>query len=160
TDEHPDPKPAAQYAGLWDCSQDLRSAQVGRTRSKLCRNTNSFVACSSASRLDVLAPGAVFPGIRSQFTYPAAYGDLLTALLALIALFAVTRHSRFARPFVAIFNIVGTLDLLDAIVLATINNAAPYMGPAYWIPAFWVPALLVTHYVVFVLLGKRWNGPM
>jgi hypothetical protein len=34
------------------------------------------------------------------------------------------------------------------------------MGPAYWIPAFWVPALLVTHYVVFVLLGSRWVGPM
>jgi hypothetical protein len=33
-------------------------------------------------------------------------------------------------------------------------------GPAYWIPAFWVPALLVTHYVIFVLLGKRWYGPM
>ena len=51
-------------------------------------------------------------------------------------------------------------DLIDAILLATINNAAPYMGPAYWIPAFWVPGLLVTHYVVFVLLGKRWTGPM
>jgi hypothetical protein len=55
---------------------------------------------------------------------------------------------------------VGTLDLIDAISLATINNAAPFIGPAYWIPAFWVPALLVTHYVVFVLLGKRWTGPM
>jgi hypothetical protein len=29
-----------------------------------------------------------------------------------------------------------------------------------WIPAFWVPALLVTHFVVFVLLGRRWYGPM
>src|SRR5262249_28916663 len=34
------------------------------------------------------------------------------------------------------------------------------ISPAYWIPAFWVPALLVTHYVVFVVLGKRWSGPM
>jgi len=31
------------------------------------------------------------------------------------------------------------------------------MGPAYWIPAFWVPLLLVTHYVTFVLLGRRWQ---
>jgi hypothetical protein len=64
------------------------------------------------------------------------------------------------RPLVALFNIVGTLDLIDAITLATIYNAAPLMGPAYWIPAFWVPALLVTHYIVFLLLGKRWTGPM
>ena len=107
-----------------------------------------------------LAPGAVFPSIPQQFTYPAAFGDLLAAVLALIAIPAVVRRSRLARPLVGLFNIEGTLDLIAAITLATINDAAPYMGPAYWIPAFWVPALLVTHYVVFVLLGKRWNGPM
>jgi hypothetical protein len=107
-----------------------------------------------------LAPGAVFPGIPQQFTYPAAFGDLLAALLALIAIPAVVRQSGLARPLVGLFNIEGTVDLIAAISLATINEAAPYMGPAYWIPAFWVPALLVTHYVVFVLLGRRWAGPM
>jgi hypothetical protein len=107
-----------------------------------------------------LAPGAVLPDIPRQFTYPAAYGDLLAAVLALIAIPAVMRQSRFARPLVGLFNIEGTLDLMVAITLATIYQASPYMGPAYWIPAFWVPALLVTHYVVFVILGKRWTGPL
>jgi hypothetical protein len=107
-----------------------------------------------------LAPGAVFPGIPGQFTYPAAFGDLLAAVLALIAIPAVVRQSSLARPLVALFNVVGTIDLITAISLATIYRAAAYMGAAYWIPAFWVPALLVTHYVVFVLLGRRWYGPM
>ena len=107
-----------------------------------------------------LAPGAVFPGIPQQFTYPAAFGDFIAAVLALVAIPAVVRQSRLARPLVGLFNLEGTLDLIAAISLATIYEAAPYMGPAYWIPAFWVPALLVTHYVVFVLLGSRWNGPM
>jgi hypothetical protein len=107
-----------------------------------------------------LASGAVFPGIPAQFAYPAAVGDLITAVLALIAILAVVSRSSLARPLVGLFNVVGTLDLIDAIVLATIYDAAPHMGAAYWIPAFWVPALLVTHYVVFVLLGKRWYGPM
>lgn len=107
-----------------------------------------------------LAPGAVYPGMPQEFAYPAALGDLLAAVLALIAIPAVVGQSRLARPLVGLFNIEGTLDLMVAILLATLNNAAPYMGPAYWIPAFWVPALLVTHYVVFVLLGKRWSGPM
>ena len=107
-----------------------------------------------------VAPGAVYPGIPKQFAYPAAAGDLLAAVLALVAIPSVVRRSRFARPLVALFNTVGTLDLIVAISLATINNAAPYMGPAYWIPAFWVPALLVTHYVVFIILGKRWRGPL
>jgi hypothetical protein len=107
-----------------------------------------------------LAPGAVDPGIPEQFAYPAAFGDLIAAVLALVAIAGVVRRSWFARPLVGLFNVVGTIDLLIAISLATIYGAAPYMGAAYWIPAFWVPALLVTHYVVFVLLGRRWTGPM
>jgi hypothetical protein len=107
-----------------------------------------------------LAPGAVLPGLPEQFAKPAAFGDLLAAILALVALAAVVPRSSLARPLVGLFNIVGTIDLISAISLATIYAAAPYMGPAYWIPAFWVPALLVTHYVIFVLLGKRWYGPM
>jgi hypothetical protein len=107
-----------------------------------------------------LAPGAVYAGIPSQFAAPAAFGDLLTAVLALIALAAVSARAGIGRQLVALFNIAGTLDLIDAITLATLYNAAPLMGPAYWIPAFLVPALLVTHYIVFLLLGKRWTGPM
>jgi len=107
-----------------------------------------------------LAPGAVYYGMPQEFAAPAAYGDMLAAALALIAIAAVTGKSRLGRPLVALFNIEGTLDLILAITLATIYDAAPFMGPAYWIPAFWVPALLVTHYIVFRLLGKRWIGRM
>src|SRR6266487_1191449 len=70
-----------------------------------------------------LAPGAVSPGLPAQFAYPAAFGDLIAAVLALIALAAVVRRSRFARPLVALFNVEGTLDLLLAISLATIYGA-------------------------------------
>ena len=107
-----------------------------------------------------LAPGATYPGIPTSFAYPAALGDLVAAVLALVALIGVLRASRFARLLVALFNVQGTLDLVAAIVLATVYDASPHMGAAYWIPAFWVPALLVTHYIVFVLLGRRWIGPM
>jgi hypothetical protein len=107
-----------------------------------------------------LAPGAVYYGMPREFAVPAAYGDLLAAVLALIAIAAVTWKSPVARPLVALFNIEGTLDLAIAITLATTHDAAPFMGPAYWIPAFWVPALLVTHYIVFLLLAKRWTGAM
>lgn len=104
-----------------------------------------------------LTRGATYPGIPPQFTYPAALGDFITAILAFSAIFPVLRGSAIARPMVWLFNIVGTLDLLDAITLATIHNAPPFMGPAYWIPAFWVPALLVTHFVTFVILIKHWS---
>lgn len=105
-----------------------------------------------------LARGATYPGIPPEFAYPAAFGDLLAALLALIAIPAVAKNARSARPLVWLFNIEGTLDLVAAMTLATVYGVQPYMGPAYWIPAFWVPALLVTHSVAFVVLRRYWKG--
>jgi len=103
-----------------------------------------------------LAPGATYAGIPSRFAYPAALGDFLAAILALAALPAVLRSARLAKPLVWLFNLEGTVDLMAAIVLATVYDASPFMGAAYWIPALWVPALLVTHYLTFVLLRRPW----
>ena len=105
-----------------------------------------------------LAPGAADSGIPAQFAYPAALGDLLTAMLALVSIPAVAMGSAGARALVWVFNLVGSIDLLTAITLATAYGAPPYMGAAYWIPAFWVPALLVTHYVTFVILIRYWTA--
>jgi len=104
-----------------------------------------------------LAAGATYPGVPAQFAYPAAFGDLVAALLALAAIPAVAGNWRGARLLVWIFNVEGTVDLIAAITLATIYDASTYMGPAYWIPAFWVPALLVTHYITFVVLLRYWR---
>ena len=106
-----------------------------------------------------LAPGATYAGIAPEFAYPAALGDFVASILALLALPAVLKSHRSAQALVWIFNLEGTVDLLAAIVLATYYDASPQMGPAYWIPAFWVPALLVTHYLTFKILldRRRWH---
>ena len=101
-----------------------------------------------------LMRGAVYPGMPAGFAWPAALGDLIAAVLAFASLVAVVRKHPAARVLVWAFNVEGTLDLLDAIVLSTAYGAPIYMGAAYWIPAFWVPALLVTHYVTFVVLRR------
>ncbi len=102
-----------------------------------------------------LTRGATYPGLPPQFAYPAAFGDLLTAIIALMTIPIVLRGSSLARAAVWVFNIFGTIDLLVAIALATIYNAPVAMGPSYWIPAFWVPLLLVTHYITFLVLRER-----
>ena len=104
-----------------------------------------------------LAPGATYTGIPPQFAYPAAFGDLLAAILALASIPLVAKNLRSGRILVWVFNVAGSLDLLAAIALATVYGASAYMGPAYWIPAFWVPALLVTHYITFIILWKYWT---
>jgi hypothetical protein len=102
-----------------------------------------------------LTRGAVLPGMPLEFARPAAWGDFATAILALAALGLVRRDFRSARPLLWTFNIVGTVDLVVAITLATTFRAPFYMGAAYWIPAFWVPLLLVTHGITFVVLFDK-----
>jgi hypothetical protein len=102
-----------------------------------------------------LTPGAIYSGMPPQFAYPAAFGDLITAVLAFVAIPFVLRESVAARSLLWIFSLFGTMDLIAAISLATIYNAPVHMGPSYWIPAFLVPSLLVTHYIVFIILIRR-----
>ena len=61
-----------------------------------------------------LTSGATYAGIPPQFAYPAAFGDLLAALLALVAIFALVRNAGSARFLVWVFNVEGTLDLFNA----------------------------------------------
>lgn len=105
-----------------------------------------------------LTRGATYPGLPREFAYPAALGDLVSAALAFVSVFLVVGGSPKGRLLVWVFNLVGTVDLVVAIALATIHGAPPYMGPAYWIPAFWVPSLLVTHYITFVILLRHWRN--
>ena len=96
-----------------------------------------------------MTSGAVYEGMPAQFAFFAGIGDFLTALLALFALYAIRRDKPFKLKAMWVFNVVGTIDLINAISMGAIYNIGPYMGASYWIPSFWVPALLVTHYIVF-----------
>lgn len=102
-----------------------------------------------------LVPGVVSPEMPSAFARDAAWGDLVTAILAVIALAAL--RTRFAAPLVWLFNIVGSLDLLNAFYQGAIVSLADNpgaMGAAYYLPVFGVPLLLVTHVLVFRLLMR------
>jgi hypothetical protein len=104
-----------------------------------------------------LSPGAVYPGVPPEFAWPAAIGDLIAALLALACIWALRTRPAAATVLLWVFNVEGSVDLLAAITLATVYDAEPFMGPAYWIPAFWVPALLVTHVVTAIVLLRHGN---
>ena len=49
------------------------------------------------------------------FAIPAAYGDLVAAILAGVATLALAARAPWAIPIVWVFNVWGTLDLLHAI---------------------------------------------
>ena len=99
-----------------------------------------------------LVPGVVAQPLPSAFATPAAYGDLVTGMLALLALIALRTGWAGALALVWLFNIVGTADLLNALRHV---NVAPAFGAAWYIPTFLVPLLLVTHFMIFVRLFRR-----
>jgi hypothetical protein len=100
-----------------------------------------------------LVPTVVGPALPAAFAVPAAYGDLLAALLALLAIAALRMEWSFAVALVWIFNLVGTLDLINAFYQGMRNNVQ--LGAAYFIPTFMVPALFVTHAMIFAMLTRR-----
>ncbi len=99
-----------------------------------------------------LVPGVVVQPLPAAFAIPAAYGDLVTGVLALLALIALRTGWVGAVVLVWLFNIVGTVDLLNALRQA---NVVVDFGAAWYIPTLFVPLLLVTHFMIFVRLLKR-----
>ena len=103
--------------------------------------------------LAFLVPGVVSPELPGAFAQPAAYGDLATSLLALLAI--ATLGSRLGTIIVWVFNIVGTVDLFTAFYQGDrlgVGMSPGLQGAAYFIPTVLVPLLLVTHVLVFRLL--------
>ena len=106
--------------------------------------------------LSFLVPGVVAASLPSAFAAPAAYGDLIAALLAIAAILALTNRASWAIPLVWLFNVWGAGDLLNAFYQAQIRvGIGPgSLGAAFYIPTLVVPPLLVIHGLIFRLLAK------
>lgn len=106
--------------------------------------------------LAFLVPGVVSPDLPSAFAHPAAYGDLIAAILALLSLLLLSSKAGVAIAW--IFNLWGSADLFNAFYQA--NRAgllAGQLGAAYFIPTFIVPLLLITHGLAFRILLQHEN---
>ena len=99
-----------------------------------------------------LVPGVVDQPLPPDFANPAAYGDLATGVLALLAMVALRAQWSVALGLVWLFNVVGTVDLANALRHV---DVAPGFGAAWYIPTMVVPLLLVTHFLIFKQLLVR-----
>jgi hypothetical protein len=106
--------------------------------------------------LSFLVPGVVSPSLPSAFAAPAAYGDLVAALLAAAATIALSRRAPLATSLVWLFNLRGAADLLFAFCrgLFEVRLDPRMLGAAFFIPTAIVPPLLVTHGLIFWLLVR------
>ena len=101
-----------------------------------------------------ILPGVVGPDLPAGFATFAAYWDLATGVLAILALLTFRIRPLFWL-FVVGFNVVGTVDFIVDYYHAIrfgLPEVAGQLGAAYVIPVIFVPALMITHAAAFYLL--------
>ena len=105
--------------------------------------------------MDFLVSGFVSSQLRSDFAAQVGWGDLIATMLALLSMAALSWRWSIATPIVWIFNIWGTLDLLNAYYMGVTKIGNPgLLGAGIYIPALYVPVLLVSHFLIFQLLVR------
>jgi hypothetical protein len=103
-----------------------------------------------------IVPGIVGPNLPASFATFAAYWDLATGVLALLALLTARIRPLFWL-FVVAFNVVGAADLiLDYYhaVRVGLPAIAGQLGVGYAIPIIYVPILMITHVVALYWLVR------
>lgn len=133
---------AKWFVGPWLADKPLHIALIALTFPHAMRHVG----------LSFLVPGLVADSLHDSFAGLAAYGDFVTGLIALVALVALRHRWGFALPLVWLFNIVGTVDLVNALRQA---ENVPLLHTTWYIPTFFVPLLLVTHALMFVRLFQH-----
>ncbi len=104
--------------------------------------------------LSFLVPGVVSSQLPAAFAIPAAYGDYVAGILAVIATIGLSRRSSWALAVVWLFNIWGSSDLLFAFFQGARTQLAPgALGAPFFIVTAIVPPLLVSHGLIFRLLA-------
>jgi nicotinamide riboside transporter PnuC len=101
-----------------------------------------------------ILPGFVGPNLPPGFAPFAAYWDLATGILAMVALLTIRIRPLFWL-FVVAYNVVGVIDLVLDYYHATRDNlpaVAGQLGAAYFIPVIYVPLLMITHVAAFYFL--------
>lgn len=105
--------------------------------------------------LSFLVPGVVAPSLPAAFAVPAAYGDFVAGIGAIIAILGLAKRASWAISAVWLFNVWGAADLLFALYQGLRIQIDPgALGAAFFIPTAIVPPLLVTHFLIFRLLFR------
>ena len=111
--------------------------------------------------LAFVVPGVVSPELPAAFAQPVAYGDFITAVLALLAV--ATLGTRTGNVVIWVFNTFGTADLLFAFYLGSriaLPDNPGLLGAGYFILTAYVPLLLITHGLAFrILLRAKGFSP-
>jgi hypothetical protein len=103
----------------------------------------------------ILAPGAVDSAVPGDFRTMIGFGDMATALVALLALIALRFRLQGAIALVWLCLTVGLLDTVNAIIQSMRSSVFTHgLGVNWVIVTSYVPALLVSSVLIFIQLRR------
>ena len=106
--------------------------------------------------LTLLVPGQVAASLPPATAATIAYGDLVSAVAALVAVIFLRQRWKGAVAVVWLFNLVGIADIVVSTAAAI--GAKMYdipIGFNWYIVNFYVPALIVTHVMMVARLLRK-----
>jgi hypothetical protein len=130
---------------VWPALRRLQRADA--LRPLLVLHTFRFIG------LAFIVPGVVSPDLPAAYARPDAYGDLIAAVLALLALAGL--RAKFGWLLVWAFNLWGSADLVNAFYeggRVGLTDRLGQLGSTYFLVAVVVPLLVITHGLIFRLL--------
>jgi len=98
--------------------------------------------------LAFLVPGVVSADLPPAFARAAAFGDVIAAVLAVVALWLLPGAAGIAAAWV--LNVWGSMDIFNAFYQANHNGLlAGQLGATFFLPTLIVPLLMITHGIGF-----------
>ncbi|MGI9543726.1 MAG: hypothetical protein ACR2MX_10735 [Cyclobacteriaceae bacterium] len=106
--------------------------------------------------MTLLVDGQIANEVPSEVANAVAYGDLAAAILAILAILFLKFKFPGAVLLAWIFNIVGILDIVNALRVGVGAKLYEYaLGFNWYILNYYVPLLIVTHVVMVYWLVKK-----
>jgi hypothetical protein len=140
---------ALGFAGKWYLWPAIRERDAKSALTPLL-----LYACLRVNGLMFQMPGLVASSLPKAFADPVAWGDVLAAILALIAVSALRANMPIALPLIWLFNVEGILDLAYANVATFIAHVDPaQLGVSYYLAVLNVPAMIIVHVIIFAYLA-------
>ena len=106
--------------------------------------------------LSLYMPGQVAPDFPEHVRTLVAFGDFISAILAITALILLKSKSRLATIFLWMFSLVSVVDMILALYYAMTEKVYNLpLGVNYFTVSVYVPLLIVIQFVILKLLINK-----
>lgn len=106
--------------------------------------------------LSLFMPGQVSADLPIYLKQLIAHGDLLSGVLALVAVLLLKSRSKLAEPAIWLFSIVSIMDMLIVLTMAIKEKVYLLpLGANYFTVSVYVPLLIVLQVLILKMLIQR-----